>query len=208
MNFPINLNKNEKPNRRSIRLKDSDYSQAGAYYITICTHKRECLFGQIDEGKMERNQFGEIAEEEWFFSSTIRREIILDEFIVMPNHIYGIVFFRDIGNKAVGATGRSPLQKTSPGPSKCSLSSFFAGYKSVITIRIRKLLKDPHFQVWQRNYYEHIIRNEIDLEETREYIQTNPVKWLEDENHPAHMENLNCGRGLTNRFTQFPPVTI
>jgi REP element-mobilizing transposase RayT len=187
MNFSRKLHSDEKLNRRSIRIKGYDYSQSGGYFVTICTKNRQTLLGRINEGKTELSPFGEIAKKEWILSSTIRREILLDEFIIMQNHVHGIIFIRNIENMPVGATGRSPLQKNSSGPQKRSLASFVAGFKSAVTIKIRKLAANPNFSLWQRNYYEHVIRNEIDLEEVREYIQTNPLKWLEDENHPANI---------------------
>jgi putative transposase len=207
MNFPINLNKNEKPNRRSIRLKDYNYSQAGAYYMTICTHNRECLFGQIDEGEIELNEQGQIVQAEWYKTAQIRPNLAMDEFIVMPNHIHGIIF---INNPSRGTMHRAPtpIVEQFGKPVSNSLPTIIRGFKSAVTTRIKRIRNTYAIPVWQRNYYEHIIRNEIDLEEIRKYIQTNPLKWLEDENHPAHMEKLNCGRGSTNRFTQLPPITI
>jgi REP element-mobilizing transposase RayT len=181
----------ERPKRRrSIRLKGYDYSESGAYFVTICTRNRECLFGEILDGRMVLSEYGEIAREEWLHSEQIRREIKLDEFVVMPNHIHGIIFF--IGDSIqVGATGRSPLQTSRPhGPLKKSLGSFVAGYKSLTTRRIIQLERGITISIWQRNYYEHVIRNEIDLEEIREYVENNPAKWSDDENHPANINRM------------------
>jgi len=174
-------------NRHSIRLKEYDYGQPGAYFVTVCTHHRECLFGEIVEGKIVLNPFGKIVEEEWMISANIRREIELDEFVVMPNHMHGIIAIRD--HHPVGATGRSPLHRIHRTLFPKSLGSFVAGFKSSVTKRINELHGTPGQPVWQRDYFEHVIRNEIDLDETREYIQNNPLKWLEDENHPANIKN-------------------
>ena len=182
--------------RRSIRLEGYDYSQAGGYFVTICTRNRECLFGEIQDGQMVLSEYGEIAREEWLRSEEIRREIKLDEFVVMPNHIHGIIIFVN-----VGATGRSPIQarttRRSPpqlsnqhGPMKKSLGSLVAGYKSATTRRSIQIGRGITTSIWQRNYYEHVIRNETDLEEIREYIENNPAKWLEDKNHPANMNRM------------------
>jgi len=103
-------------------------------------------------------------------------EIILDQFIVMPNHIHGIVIINKNDNK-LGANSHSPLQRMKPK----SISSFIAGYKSVVTKRINQIRNTHRQPVWQRNYYEHIIRDEKDLNRIREYIVNNPVKWEEDE---------------------------
>ena len=192
--------------RRSIRLEGYDYSQPGGYFVTLCTRNRECLFGEISDGQMVLNEYGEIAREEWVRSERIRREIKLDEFVVMPNHIHGIIFFNDVG--ATGrsptqagasgephiqarATGRSPLQLSKQhGPMKRSLGSLVAGYKSATIRRSIQIGCGITTSIWQRNYYEHVIRNETDLEEIREYIKNNPIKWLEDKNHPANINRM------------------
>ena len=181
------MDKPKEPHRRSIRLKEYDYDQPGAYFVTICTHRRECLLGDVVEGNILLNKQGKIVEEQWRISVNIRREIELDEFVVMPNHVHAIVAIRD--HHPVGATGRSPLHPKHRTLPPKSLGSFIAGFKSSVTKHINLLRATPGAPVWQRNYYEHVIRNEIDLEETREYIQNNPWKWPEDENHPANIKS-------------------
>ena len=178
-----------KQNRQSIRLQGYDYSRKGAYFITICAKNRQCLFGKIADDKMVLNMYGKIIQGEWIESSKIRKEIRLDHFIVMPNHIHGIIFItnqnpssRSTETNNVGATGRSPLPR---GPKPKSLGSFVAGFKSIVTKRINELRKTPGISVWQRNYYDHIIRNENELHQTREYIVNNPAKWEYDRENPA-----------------------
>jgi REP element-mobilizing transposase RayT len=134
------------------------------------------------------NPYGEIVEEEWLRSAQIRKEIELDQFVVMPNHFHGILMIKENRMQTVGATGRSPLQPR--GPAKKSLCSWGAGFKSSVTKRINEVRTTPGSPVWQRNYYEHVIRKEIDLEEIREYIENNRAKWLEDENHPANINRV------------------
>jgi len=170
-----------KHHRRSIRLWGYDYSQSGAYFITLCTHERRCLFGEIINGQMRLNELGLIVHDEWFHSAKIRGEIELlnDEFVIMPNHIHGIVRILD---NNVWATGRSPLQQPR-GPLKKSISSFVAGFKSATTKRINKYQNTPGNPVWQRNYYEHVIRNEKELHDIRAYIFNNPENWETDENY-------------------------
>ncbi len=175
-----------KTRRRSIRLSDYDYGQAGGYFITICTGNRESLFGEIIAGKMVLNPFGLIVQEEWLRSSFIRKEIELDAFVIMPNHFHGIVII--IGEQVVGATGRSPLRDRPHGPQKKSLGSLVGGFKSTVTMRINRMRGTPRKPVWQRNYYEHVIRNEIDLKESYEYIENNPLNWLEDKNNPLNIK--------------------
>ncbi|MGP1383331.1 MAG: transposase [Thainema sp.] len=187
----------DKHHRRSIRLKGYDYSSPGAYFITICTHQRECLFGNIVDGEMQLNPFGEIVAEEWLRSQNIRQEINLDAWVVMPNHIHGIVFIQgktsqqvsdnssqvsDQPRNPVGANGHSPLQRMA----SRSLSSFITGFKSTATKRINILRDMPRTPVWQRNYYEHIIRSEESLEHIRRYIQTNSANWNNDQLHPEN----------------------
>ena len=188
----------ERHHRRSIRLKDYDYTRMGAYFVTLCTQGRVCLFGEIMAGEMRLNEYGEIVQKEWFRSAEIRREIVLfsDEFVVMPNHIHGIVRIVESPNAhvgatgptagatdaTVGATGRSPLQ----GPAKRSLASFVAGFKSAVTKRINDRRGTPGATVWQRNYYEHIIRHAESLNRIRAYILDNPLQWhLDHERAPA-----------------------
>jgi putative transposase len=184
--------------RRSIRLKGCDYCQAGAYFITTVTQGRACLFGEVVDGEVGLNECGAIVREEWFRSAEIRREIVLlpDEFVVMPNHVHGIVWI--VGSPIaptnvvattgpVGATGRSPLQGTySPrGPANRSSASFIAGFKSAAIRRINQHHGTTRQPVWQRNYYEHIIRDEKSFQRIRDYILNNPLRWH------LNRENLN-----------------
>ncbi len=142
------------------------------------------------------------VKDEWMESSRIRKEIKLDQFILMPNHIHGIIFItnqnpplRSTDANDVGATGRSPLPR---GPKPKSLGSFVAGFKPIVTKRINELRKTPGISVWQRNYYDHIIRNENELHQIREYIVNNPAKWEYDRENPAAL-TTNTVTGATGR---------
>ena len=170
----------EKHHRRSIRLRGWDYSRPGAYFVTICTHNGECLLGWVVDGKMMLSPWGQIARDEWMASAKIRHEIRLDAFVVMPDHIHGIIWI--VAGNNVGATGRSPLRPHGPSPK--SLGSFIAGYKSAVTKRINEMRKTPGTPVWQRNYYEHIIRDEEESNATRLYIIENPQNWDIDTENP------------------------
>ena len=178
-----------KHRRRSIRLPDHDYTSPGAYFVTICTHQGELLFGEVVDDVVVLNEYGQVAHEEWQASEDIRREIELDAFVIMPNHSHGIVWIREtdddpaVGLHNVGAHGRAPPRLPR------SLGSFIAGYKSAVTSRINRLRGMPGARVWQRNYYENIIRNDAALERIREYIQHNPARWSEDRLHPAAPRN-------------------
>jgi putative transposase len=177
----------KEPHRRTVRLKGYDYSQAGAYFVTLCTHGRKCLFGEIENGLMRLNEYGEIVASEWLNSAEIRSEIECKEFVVMPNHIHGIVYLRPLsGIQAVDladeerAYCHTPLQS----PSR-NLGAMVRGFKSAVGRRINEIRSMPGASVWQRNYYEHVIRNDADYNDIAEYIATNPQRWPDDALHPA-----------------------
>lgn len=177
--------------RRSLRLQEYDYAQNGAYFITICTHRKHDLFGEITSGKIRLNECGQIVVEEWLKTEVIRREIILDEYIVMPNHFHAIVIIQ------AACRGDWPVAPTSPrahGPKPESLGALMVGFKSSVTKRINELRQTPGAPVWQRNYYEHVIRDENDLNSIREYIAYNPARWAEDEENPAQANMLKSKR--------------
>ena len=158
------------------RLKAWDYTKHGKYFVTICIHRREEFFGEIIDKKMFLSDIGKIADVELQETEKIRKNIKLDKYVIMPNHIHGIVMINKNDNM-IRANSHSPLQRMKPK----SISSFIAGYKSVVTKRINQTRNTHRQLVWQRNYYEHIIRDEKDLNRIREYIVNNPVKWEEDE---------------------------
>lgn len=193
----------DRHHRRSIRLPSHDYTASGLYFITICTHDRECLFGEIADGEMQLNSNGEIVVQEWLKSPSIRTEIILDAWVVMPNHFHGIVSINPIPQPnniipidhakpdTVGVNGRSPSPQISSkniNLSPKSLSSFVAGFKSSVTKQINLLRETPRIPVWQRNYYEHIIRNHQALLNIRHYIENNPLNWVSDQLHPDNLD--------------------
>ena len=158
--------------RKSIRLKGYDYSQNGAYFVTICTQHREHLFGRIVDGKMMLNHAGKIAQNELQKTLTIRKNMDIYCFVIMPNHIHFIVVI-------VGAYCNTPLPVQFISPSN-NLGSMIRGYKSTVTKQINKFRKTPKRSIWQRNYYEHIIRNAKSLGQISEYIFANPKNWEND----------------------------
>ncbi len=184
----------EVHHRRSIRVPGYDYSQCGAYFVTICAARRECNFGEVVGDAVVLSSLGIIVREEWFHSAEIRREVVLfeDEFVVMPNHIHGIVRIVDVGATGagnatpVGATGRSPLPspRVRPnGPRSRSIGAMIAGYKCAVTVRARLELGLSGTQIWQRDYWEHIVRDSTDLERITIYIRSNPTSWALDALH-------------------------
>lgn len=186
--------------RRSIRLKGYDYTQPGAYFITLCTQNREHLFGAVVEGEMRLNAWGKIAREEWFTTARLRPYVRLDEreFVVMPNHVHGIIWIVDDdddgdnvgGNTIVGAQRRcaptvatTTIQSINVAPG--SLGAIVRAFKSAVTQRINAARGTPGAPVWQRNYYERIVRDETALANIRAYILANPLRWTGDRENPA-----------------------
>jgi len=166
----------------SLRLSGYDYSREGAYFITIVTHGRETLFGRVVNGEMVLNAFGRIVKLEWIKSSKIRKEVEIDpdEFVVMPNHIHGIIVINENDPCCRGVRPDAPTMPPHRLSSK-SLGSFVCGFKSSVTKQINTLRKTPGQPVWQRNYFDHIIRNEKDYYNISEYIELNPENWAHDD---------------------------
>ncbi len=181
----------EKHQRKSIRLSEYDYSFPNWYYITICTHERRNLFGNIKNGKMILNRFGYVVEEDWIQTKEIRKYVDLDYYVIMPNHLHGVIIIeqsiengRDESNSPTGdESGRmqyAPTNDKFKSPSH-SLGAIVRGFKSSVTKRLKELSGNSELKIWQRNYYEHIIRNELDIQNIRQYITLNPLKWEIDE---------------------------
>lgn len=179
---------NGKDNRRrSIRLKNYDYSQAGAYFITICTQEKECLFGKIVDGEMVLNEYGAIVKNEWMKLLNRYFNIELDIFQIMPNHIHGII---TVGATLAVALNNNVRAGASPAPTavvrneNVTVGNIVGTFKSLAANEILKLYKirnEYMGRFWQRNYYEHVIRSDNELTLLREYIVNNPKKWAEDE---------------------------
>ena len=174
----------------SNRYKNWDYRNNGYYFITICTQNREHFFGKIVDDQMVLNELGEIVHTQWYASEKIRQNIFLDQFVIMPNHIHGIVIIdnndnigrRDVWQNVSTQTTTNPKNKfmAEISPSSNSLSMMIRQFKSAVTRHARQIM--PQFG-WQRNYYDHIIRNEKSLEKIREYIFHNPAMWSRDRNN-------------------------
>ena len=176
--------------RCSRRLKRYDYSQAGAYFITVCTRNHECTLGEIVDGEMRLNDAGRMVQSVWDELSTRFPALELDAFTVMPNHIHGIIVVTDSvhcdhSRKPVGALLAAPSQqgRASPAP---TLGDVMRVFKSLSAIRINRMMMRTG-SLWQRNYYEHVIREEDDLDRIRQYITDNPSCWAEDENNPDNI---------------------
>jgi len=174
-------------NRRSIRLNDYDYTEQGVYYVTICVEGRKCVFGDVWCGEIILNGMGRIVARNWNELPEHFPNIKIDEFIVMPNHTHGIINIVGAGfprpdDNGYGndGKGRGDHDK-GRGNRAPTLGQIVAYFKYGTTKQINAIRQTPGIRLWQRNYYEHIVRNEPDLARIREYIVNNPVQWEEDE---------------------------
>jgi len=206
--------KEEKHHRHSIRLPKYDYSEVGWYFVTICTQNRECLFGRIENEKMVLNQAGSMIQNWWLKIPDKFPMVELDEFMVMSNHVHGIIVITNDAKKIVGARFIAPVNNdVTPqnkfvnqgaiyyhrrgdatnggieGAINCAptLGHIIRYFKGVTAFVIRKMM--PHFQ-WQRNYHDHIIRNEKSYWAIKEYIRDNPANWTSDEENPVLVRQI------------------
>ncbi len=173
--------------RRSIRLPEYDYSQSGIYFVTICCYQKQRYFGEINGKRMSLSTIGQMAKTCWLEIPKHFSNVKLNEFIIMPNHMHGLIQIDDYVEN-VGAQHVVPLRdKTLKSQNKFqhiiprSLGVIIRGYKSTVTnsCRVNNLANI----IWQRNYYERIIRNDDELNRVREYIKNNPVNWQTDRNN-------------------------
>jgi putative transposase len=202
----------EKHHRRSIRLKQFDYTQGNVFFVTICSYQKGCIFGSISNGEMVLNEQGKNVQRAWLETAAKRPIIQLDEFVIMPNHFHGIILIvderRGTACRAPYA-GRVPFTCPAPGieiptrpmgtarcapttdlkcerfgrPISGSLPTIIRSFKSAAGKYVNEVRDSPGTPVWQRNYYERIIRDEDELRRTREYIRFNPVNWPSDEEY-------------------------
>ncbi len=163
--------------RRLLRLPEYDYSQAGAYFVTICVQGRECLLGEVMGGSIHLSDHGKLVRDCWHKLPHHYPNIELDAFVVMPNHVHGVVVL-------VGAGLPRPYNDEIPSPPKQpTLGQIIGYYKYQSTKKINVMWQAPGTRLWQRGYYEHIIRDEKSLSRIREYIVNNPLRWeLDREN--------------------------
>ena len=171
--------------RKSIRLRGYDYSRAGAYFVTICTHNRTPLFGDIVNGEMRLDDAGQLVQRTWEGLPRHYSHAELDAFVIMPNHIHGIIVLTPT---PVGEGFKpAPTAMTTPAPAatRHSLAEIIRGFKTFSARGFNELRSTPGIPLWQRNYYEHIIRNDAALDRIRQYIMDNPARWHEDPENPA-----------------------
>ena len=199
-----------RQHRHSIRLKGYDYTHPGAYFVTMVTQHRECLFGEVAGGEMQVNAFGKIVQAAWLELPRHYPHAQLDAFCVMPNHVHGIIVLSPdvrpngdsrrggsvpahdtlLGEIASGEEILASITKTRPysndqrQTTRHALSEIVRAFKSYSARRINRPRRSPGVTVWQRNYYEHIIRNPGAWERIQCYIENNPANWEKDHENP------------------------
>jgi len=175
-----------KHHRRSIRLKGYDYTQPGAYFITVVSYQRQNIFGEIVDGEMHLNWAGNLVKQEWQRLPNRFPNIELGEFVIMPNHLHGIILIISKGtaetnqryNPEMSCQAPSNEQYGKPVPG--SIPTIIRSFKSAVTLRVNQKREFTTTPVWQRNYFERVVRDQNELELIREYILDNPSQWSED----------------------------
>jgi REP element-mobilizing transposase RayT len=200
----------KKHHRRSVRLKGYDYAQPGAYFVTICVRDRKCLLGKIINDQVQKSEYGRVAESFWAQIPVRFPNVSIDVFVVMPNHIHAIVMIHGPTRRGAvtaplggvtpplrqdGALGgvTPPLRQggasggvTAP-LRRPTLGQVVAYYKYETTKQINQVRGTPGCPFWQRGFYDHVVRNERDLNAVREYVANNPLKWALDRDNPANL---------------------
>ena len=181
--------------RHSIRLASYDYSTAGYYFVTVCVQGRECLLGEIVEGRVVLNAAGRMVENVWMELPQRFSSVTLDTLVVMPNHFHGIIILQPPVGAPLAAPSYRQNETTDQGaassaPTDKTLGDMVRAFKSISAIGVNRIIDRSGQPFWQRNYYERIIRDENELLQIRQYIRDNPVKWVIDDENPAnHQDN-------------------
>ena len=178
----------ELPNRRSIRLPGYDYAGPGSLFFTFCSQNRFDFFGSVVNAEMRLNATGDLVWREWERTNEICKELLAHAFIVMPNHVHGLISLAP-----VEGTVSPPPEPGANLPLHArkrprSLSSMATGFKSAVTSVMRKRTGNEYLKLWQTNYYEHIVRDERDFDSIYSYIVENPKRWEEDRFNPNRRE--------------------
>jgi REP element-mobilizing transposase RayT len=175
---------------KSARLQNWNYGLPGAYFITISVENRICIFGDIDQGKVILNEIGRIANFYWREIPRYFKNVVIDEYIVMPDHLHGVIFIKgNIDGDGINAvcTGKGGIVPVEKNPMvNYSLSTIVRWYKGRIMFEINKAF-GKKFQ-WHSSFYEHIIRDEKDLIRIRQYIENNPIQWVIDKENSNNTE--------------------
>jgi putative transposase len=170
------------PTRHSIRLRDYDYTQNAAYFVTVCVAQRLCLFGDITDGAMRFSTHGSVVASAWSNLPDHTPGLILDAWVIMPNHLHGIVVLA--GDPQSENMGQPMPRGPRPGSLGAVVGSFKSSVSREVAVKNLSLIKP----FWQRNYYERIIRNDRELDATRKYIESIPARWADDPDHPSYRQ--------------------
>jgi putative transposase len=186
------------PVRRSIRLPHFNYTQTAQYFVTICAFQMRCLFGRVENNVVVLNVIGRINDECWREIPMHFPRLAVDPFVVMPNHLHGILTIQDGHGDAVPLRDER-FQKPVPG----SIPTVLRSYKAVVTYRVRHELRRADLHVWQSNYFERVIRSGKEFEASSRYIVENPRTWRVDKANPLHQagaaqETRRPGRGTAS----------
>ena len=197
--------------RKSLRLSGYNYARAGAYFVTICANARKNLFGTIVKDEMHLNETGCMIDTCWQELASYYPEVKLDYFTVMPNHIHGIIFIVGAGSPRPEMP-LTPLDgETPPLPRYPNLSKIIGYFKYQSTKQVNKAYQTPGTKLWQRGFYDHVIRDEDSLNRIRAYIETNPLRCHLDRENPVAsarddfdlwLHSLNISRPETNPFSK------
>lgn len=202
----------QKHHRRSIRLKGYDYAQPGAYFVTIVTYQRECLFGEIVDGEMRLNEYGKIVQKWWNEIPNHFPNVEIVVFVIMPNHIHGIILISadrrgtvpvpgvddktNVETENLGGETPNQGERTSQSGGETpplrapTLGQVVAYFKYQSTKEMNALDGTGTItKLWQRNYYEHIIRNRREMAKIWDYIETNPLHWADDDENPVNVQS-------------------
>ena len=166
--------------RRSIRLPGYDYRQTGVYFVTLCTYQMANLFGTVDDGEMVSSELGQLVIQEWKHMSTVRSNVKLDLYVFIPNHFHALVIIEDCQKNDLAGCTSAHSSKESHTLRSWSLGAIIGQFKLAVGRQARRRQLHLRQPIWQRNYHEHIIRNEASLNDIRKYIIENPARWIED----------------------------
>ena len=178
--------------RRSIRLKGFDYTLAGAYFVTVVVQGRACLFGEIVDGNMCLNRTGRLVSDSWQWLEAQYPYVASDEFVVMPNHLHGIIMITDDTRR--GGSRTAPTGADSPDGKRKPLGRLIGAFKTVSTKRVNSAHGLSGRPLWQRNYFEHVVRSEESLTRIRQYIHDNPARWEFDRENPTAVQKRSWGQ--------------
>jgi len=185
---------NPLPRRRTIRFQAFDYSQAACYFVTICSKDNRCIFGHVVDTKMQLNDLGRIVEECLVAVPRHFRDAEIPVHSIMPNHLHAIIVLRRMGSIALSPKGSSPSTESFAAPTTNSIPTIVRSFKAAATRAARAAFRKPSLDVWQRNYFERVIRSDDEFRKTWQYICENPARWDFDTENPQQQTRIGTNR--------------